>query len=103
MKYVPYKDLKPAAADLKTVYQAPDEETAQFQLEVSAEKWDKKYPQTAKPWRDNWAEPPAFFKYPAGVRRMIYTTNAVEGFHRMLRKYTEIKTAYPSGDALKNA
>ena len=102
-KYVSYKDLKPIVADLKAVYQAPDEETAQFHLELFAEKWDKKYPQIAKAWRANWADLSVFFKYPKEVRRLIYTTNAVEGFHRMLRKYTKTKTTYPSDDALKKS
>ena len=58
------------------------------------EKWNKKYPQIYKSWVDNWTELSTFFKYPEEVRRLIYTTNAVEGFHRMLRKYTKTKTTY---------
>ncbi|MFB5270062.1 transposase, partial [Paenibacillus enshidis] len=100
-KYVSYKDLKPIMADLKAIYQAPSEDDALYHLEVFAEKWDSKYPQILKSWKENWAELSTFFKYPNEVRRLIYTTNSVEGFHRMLRKYTKTKTNYPSDDALK--
>ncbi|ATW28273.1 IS256 family transposase [Candidatus Formimonas warabiya] len=102
-KYVSYKDLKPIMADLKTVYQAPCEEDALYHLEEFGEKWGKKYPQIAKSWRDNWSELSVYFKYPENVRRLIYTTNAVEGFHRMLRKFTKTKTTFPGDEALKKS
>ncbi len=59
-----------------------------------------KHPYILKSWDDNWAELSTFFKYPDEVRRLIYTTNPVEGFHRMLRKYTKTRTMYPTDDAL---
>ncbi|WP_148137321.1 IS256 family transposase [Candidatus Formimonas warabiya] len=102
-KYVSYKDLKPIMADLKTVYQAPCEEDALYHLEEFGEKWGKKYPQISKSWRDNWSELSVYFKYPENVRRLIYTTNAVEGFHRMLRKFTKTKTTFPGDEALKKS
>lgn len=102
-KYVSYKDLKPVMADLKAIYQAPSEDDALYHLEEFAERWDKKYPQILKSWKENWSELSAFFKYPDEVRRLIYTTNSVEGFHRMLRKYTKTKTTYPSDDALRKS
>lgn len=102
-KYVSYKDLKPVMADLKTVYQAPSEDDALYHLEEFGEKWNKKYPQIMKSWRDNWSELSAYFKYPQDVRRLIYTTNAVEGFHRMLRKFTKTKTTFPGDEALKKS
>lgn len=102
-KYVSYKDLKPIMADLKTIYQAPSEDDALYHLEEFSEKWSGKYPQIVKSWESNWAELSAYFKYPDEVRRLIYTTNAVEGFHRMLRKYTKTKTSFPSDDALKKS
>jgi putative transposase len=102
-KYVSYKDLKPIMVDLKKVYQAPCEEDAQYHLLEFAEKWDKKYPQITKSWRDNWSELSSYFKYPDDIRRLIYTTNAVEGFHRMLRKFTKTKTTFPGDDALKKS
>jgi len=102
-RYVSYKHLKAVMADLKAIYQAPTEDDALYHLEEFKEKWDKNYPQIAKSWEANWAELSAFFKYPAEVRRLIYTTNAVEGFHRMLRKYTKTKTVFPSDDSLKKS
>ena len=102
-KYVSYKDLKPIMADLKKIYQAPSEDEALYQLEEFGEKWSKRYPQIYKTWQDNWTELSVFFKYPEEVRKLIYTTNAVEGFHRMLRKFTKTKTTYPTDDSLKKS
>jgi transposase-like protein len=102
-KYVSYKDLKPLMADLKAIYQAPSEDDALYHLEEFKDKWSKKYPQIAKSWEDNWVALSAFFKYPAEVRRLIYTTNTVEGFHRMLRKFTKTKTVYPTDESLKKS
>jgi putative transposase len=102
-KYVSYKDLKPLMADLKLIYGAPTLEDAEYRLEEFREKWGKKYPQILKSWDTNWAELSTYFKYPEEVRRLIYTTNAVEGFHRMLRKYTKTKTIYPTDDAVRKS
>jgi putative transposase len=81
-KYVSYKDIKPVMRDLKNVYTAPNEEAALFALEELRERWGSQYPQMLKVWDENWGEVSTFFKYPDDVRRLIYTTNAVEGFHR---------------------
>ena len=102
-RYVSYKHLKAVMADLKAIYQAPSEDDALYHLEEFKDKWNKIYPQIAKSWEDNWTALCAYFKYPAEVRRLIYTTNAVEGFHRMLRKYTKTKTVFPSDDSLKKS
>ena len=102
-KYVSYKDLKAVMADLKRVYGAPTLDDAAYRLEEFREKWAKKYPQILKSWDENWAELTTYFKYPAEFRRVIYTTNAVEGFHRMLRKYTKTKSIYPTDDALRKS
>lgn len=102
-KYVSYKDLKPIMADLKLVYGAATEEAAEYALEEFREKWGAKYPQILKSWDENWSELSGFFKYPEELRRLIYTTNAVEGFHRMLRKFTKTKTIFPSDDALRKS
>lgn len=101
-KYVSYKDIKAVMADLKLVYGAPTLEDAEYRLEEFREKWETKYPQILKSWEANWAELSTYFKYPHEVRRLIYTTNAVEGFHRMLRKFTKTKTIYPTDEAVKN-
>ena len=102
-KYVPYKDIKPVMADLKRVYGAPTLEDAEYQLEEFREKWGRKYPQILKSWDANWTELSTYFKYPQEVRTLIYTTNAVEGFHRMLRKFTKTKTIYPTDDAVRKS
>lgn len=102
-KYVSYKDLKSLMTDLKKVYAAPTLDDAEYHLEELREKWSGKYPQILRSWDANWAELSTYFKYPAEVRRLIYTTNAVEGFHRMLRKYTKTKTVYPTNEAVKKS
>jgi putative transposase len=86
-KYVPYKDLKAVMADLKSIYGASSLDEGEYRLEEFREKWSNKYPQILKSWDANWSELSAFFKYPAEVRRLIYTTNAVEGFHRITEVY----------------
>jgi len=100
---VSYKDIKAVTADLKTVYTAASTDEAEYKLEEFREKWDSKYPQIIKSWDDNWSELSTFFKYPAELRKIIYTTNAVEGFHRMLRKFTKNKVIYPTDDSLKKS
>lgn len=92
--------LKPLMADLKRVYAAPTEEIALAELDRFDEKWSGKYPKIAKSWKDNWANLSTYFKYPEAVRRLIYTTNAIEGFNRQLRKVTKSKTVFPSDDSL---
>lgn len=102
-KYVAYKDIKAVMADLKLVYGAPTLEDAEYHLEEFRDKWSKKYPQILKSWDANWVKLSTYFKYPQPVRRLIYTTNAVEGFHRMLRKFTKLKTVYPADDSVKKS
>ena len=102
-KFVPYKDLKAVMADLKKVYGAPTLEDAEYQLEHFREAWGTKYPQLLRSWAANWAELSTYFKYPQEVRRLIYTTNAVEGFHRMLRKFTKTKSVYPTDDSIRKS
>ena len=99
-KYVSYKDIKALMADLKAVYAAVNEESALSALDNFADVWDKKYPKISKSWRDNWANLSTYFKYPQEVRRLIYTTNAIEGFNRQLRKVTKSKAVFPTDDSL---
>jgi putative transposase len=103
VKHVSHKDLKAVMADLKKIYGAVSEEAALYALEEFGEKWNGKYPQIYKSWETNWQELSTFFKYPEELRRLIYTTNAVEGFHRMLRKFTKTKTNFPTDDSLKKS
>ena len=99
-KYVSYKDLKALMADLKQVYAAVDEPAAEEALDRFAERWDKKYPKISASWRANWANLSTYFKFPEELRRLIYTTNAIEGFNRQLRKVTKSKAVFPTDDSL---
>lgn len=85
-KFVSYKDIKKLMADLKLVYAAPAEETALQELELFRDKWDAKYPKIYKSWHDSWATLSTYFKYPEAVGRLIYTTNAIEGFNASFEK-----------------
>ena len=98
--YVSYKDLKKLMADLKMVYAAPDEAADLEELESFGEKWNSKYPKIYKSWSEHWATLSTYFKYPNEVRKLIYTTNAIEGFNRQLRKVTKSRTVFPSDDSL---
>jgi len=100
LKYVPYKYKKEVMADLKRIYQALTLEEAEFAFEEFKEKWGHKYPIIVRSWENNWLELTAYFKYPHPIRKMIYTTNIIEGYHRQLRKVTKTKTAYPNDEAL---
>ena len=99
-RFVSYKDIKPLMADLKRVYAAVDEPAALAELERFEGLWGKKYPKTVQSWRANWAGLSTYFKYPAEVRKIIYTTNAIEGFNRQLRKVTKSKSVFPTDDSL---
>ena len=99
-RYVSYKDLKALMADLKAVYAAVDENAALNALEIFSEHWDRKYPKISISWRGNWPNLSTYFKYPQQVRRLIYTTNAIEGFNRQLRKVTKAKAVFPTDDSL---
>ena len=99
-KYVSYKDLKALMADLKEVYAAIDEAAALTALERFSEHWDKKYPKISQSWQDNWANLSTYFKFPPELRRLIYTTNTIEGFNRQLRKVTKSKSIFPTDDSL---
>ena len=77
-----------------------DEQAALDALAAFGERWDKKYPKISQPWRSNWANLSTYFKYPQEVCRLIYTTNAIEGFNRQLRKATKAKSVFPTDDSL---
>ena len=99
-KYVSYKDLKALMTDLKQVYAAVDETAAEEALDRFAERWDRKYPKISASWRANWPNLSTYFKFPEELRRLIYTTNAIEGFNRQLRKVTKSKAVFPTDDSL---
>jgi transposase-like protein len=99
-RYVSYKDLKKVTADLKPIYKAVTEEAALVELDRFEEEWGKKYPLIIRSWRNNWEELSTFFKYPPEIRKLIYTTNIIESYHRQLRKVTKGKSIFPSDEAL---
>lgn len=100
-RYVSYKDLKALMADLKPVYQAINEEEGMAALLRFTEKWGKQYPSCAKSWNDNWDILSTFFAYPAELRRIIYTTNIIEGLNRQFRKFTKNKPSFTNDDSLR--
>lgn len=87
-------------ADLKKVYAAIDESTALYELDSFDDKWGGKCPKIAISWRTNWANLSTYFKYPEEVRKLIYTTNSIEGFNRQLRKVKKSKSVFPTDDSL---
>lgn len=99
-RFVSYKDLKAFMKDLKSVYRADTEELALEALDDLEEIWGKKYASSIASWRTNWPQLSTYFKYPAEIRKLIYTTNSIENFNRQLRKVTKSKTIFPSDDAL---
>jgi putative transposase len=99
-RYVSYKDLKKVTADLKPIYKATTEEAALAELDRFEEIWGTKYPLIIRSWRNNWDELATFFKYPPEIRKLIYTTNIIESYHRQLRKVTKGKSIFPSDEAL---
>jgi len=100
-KFVPYKDRKAVCADLKKIYGAVNLDDAEYAREVFREKWNGKYPSILRSWDDNWADLTTFFEYPQEIRHLIYTTNAVEAYHRQLRKFTKAKAILPTDDAIR--
>lgn len=100
LKYVSWKDSRSFMSDLRTVYQASTKAQAEDNLNALEEKWGRKYPAVIKSWRDNWHKLSTFFRYPEEIRRVIYTTNIIEGFHRQVRKVTKTKGAFTSDIAL---
>jgi transposase-like protein len=100
LRYISEKDKKAFMADLKLVYQASTKEEGYENLIKLEEKWGKKYPVPIASWYNNWEHLSTFFKYDAHIRKVIYTTNIVEGFHRQVRKVTKTKGAFTSDNAL---
>lgn len=99
LKYVPFKDRKAVAADLKSIYLSPSEDGAYTALESFASKWDLKYPIIAGSWRKRWTEVTPFLKFPAVIRKAVYTTNAIESVNYSIRKVTQNRQSFPTVDA----
>jgi putative transposase len=101
LKYVTWEDRKPFMADLRKVYKAPTREQAETHLLELAEKWGDKYAIAVRSWENHWENLATMFNYPAEIRRLIYTTNAVEGYNRQLRKVTKTKSMFSSPEAVR--
>lgn len=101
LNYVSWKDRKAFVADLKTIYQAPTREAAELRLLELGERWGDRYAVAVRSWERNWEDLATMFAYPAEIRRLIYTTNTVEGYNRQLRKVVKTKGALPSADAAR--
>lgn len=99
LRYVAWKNRKVVAADLKKVYTAPTEAQAERELKAFGEKWDAAYPTISKSWKSNWTRVIPFFAYPPAVRKIIYTTNAIESLNSVLRKATRNRGSFPDDDA----
>lgn len=100
MKYMSEKDRKPMTRDLQKIYKASNIDMAQFYLKEAALNWEGKYKIIFKSWNNNWDRLTNFYKYPPALRRLIYTTNPIESYHRMVRKVTKTKGAFTSEDAV---
>jgi len=101
LKYVVWKDRKAFVADLKTVYQAATREEAEANLQKLEQTWKNKYAAAVRSWQNNWDDLATFFEFPKEIRRLIYTTNTVEGYHRQLRKVTKNKGSFPTEQAVR--
>mgnify|MGYP000005769765 CR=1 FL=1 len=100
LKYVSWKQRKEMATDLKTIYRASTLEEAESNLDIFAQKWDNTHPKVSKAWRDNWTNLSTFFDYPKDIRKVIYTTNAIESLNMSLRKVTKTRGSFPNDDAI---
>jgi transposase-like protein len=104
LRYVSWKDYKAVTAELKQIYQSATEREAQQALAAFGERWDSQYPQITRSWQSNWANLITLFDYPPAIRKVIYTTNAIESLNSVLRKATKQRKLFPTDDsALKVA
>jgi putative transposase len=101
LTYVSWKDRKAFVADLRTIYQAPTRETAETRLLELAERWSATYPMAVRSWETHWEDLATMFEYGTEIRRLIYTTNSIEGYNRQLRKVTKTKGAFPTDEAAR--
>ncbi len=101
LRYVPWKERKPVVGDLRSVYTAPSEEAALAALEAFERQWSEKYPAIAPLWRKDWERLAPFFDYAPAIRKVVYTTNAIESLNYSLRKIVKGRGAFPSDDAVR--
>ncbi|BEI08510.1 IS256-like element ISSoEn2 family transposase [Edwardsiella ictaluri] len=101
LRFVSWKDYKAVTRDLKAIYQAPTEDAGQQALEAFASAWDNRYPQISRSWQTNWANLATFFAYPADIRKVIYTTNAIESLNSVIRHAIKKRKVFPTDEAVK--
>jgi putative transposase len=101
LRYVSWKERKQVAADLRTIYTAATAEAAEQALEAFEKKWQARFPSIARSWRSNWVHIIPFFDYPPAIRKVIYTTNAIESIQAQLRKVTSNRGAFPNPEAVR--
>ena len=99
VKYVSFKDQKQVCANLKRIYRATNADQAEQELDVFAKKWDDKYPTISQSWRRNWQGIIPFMAYPENIRKVIYTTNAIESLHHSLRKIIKNRGSFPNDES----
>jgi transposase-like protein len=99
-RFVPDKHIKAFMKDLKMVYQAPGRELAEQALLELEQGWGQRYPQAVKPWMEHWEQLSTYFEHPPEIRKVMYTTNTIEAYHRQIRKITKTKGAFASDNAL---
>ena len=101
LKFVPWKDYKAITADLKRIYQSITEDEALMSLEQFEQRWDSKYPNISRSWRNNWQNVSTLFNYPEDIRKAIYTTNAIESLNSVIRKAIKKRKLFPHDDSAK--
>ncbi|EMV29220.1 IS256-like element IS1414 family transposase [Escherichia coli] len=101
LRFVSWKDYKAVTRDLKAIYQAPTEEAGQQALEAFASAWDSRYPQISRSWQANWPNLATFFAYPTDIRKVIYTTNAIESLNSVIRHAIKKRKVFPTDDSMK--
>ncbi|MEZ3248193.1 IS256 family transposase, partial [Escherichia coli] len=101
LRFVSWKDYKAVTRDLKAIYQAPTEEAGQQVQEAFAAAWDSRYPQISRSWQANWPNLATFFAYPTDIRKVIYTTNAIESLNSVIRHAIKKRKVFPTDDSVK--
>jgi putative transposase len=101
LRFVPYKDKKQVAADLKRIYTAADRDHAETALEAFADKWDNRYPMISASWLEHWERIVPFLAFPPDLRRVVYTTNTIEALNRQIRKIIKTRGSFPTEDSAR--
>lgn len=101
LKFVAWKERKAVARDLRAIYRSPTLEAAEEALEAFSERWDERFPMISRKWRENWTNLTPFFDYPPQIRKVMYTTNAIEALNAQLRKVTKKRGAFPTPEAVR--